>query len=108
MDISYNDFVSFLRYKGVYDKFVNNLSRGRWKNYMITYQEGLYDNSLSDLENYYIYKKVKGRLVDLITGAFDWGETNEGFKFWRDINTESDGIDFVVIRRIKLESLSRL
>ncbi len=66
----FNKLLEFLREKNVYDKFLNNINHESLINHIIKIRK----------------ERGEGYEQFLITSAFWWDESREGFMFWNKID----------------------
>ena len=69
-------FIAFLKQNGAYKIYLNNISRERGVSEAILFIKSAFN----------IWEDYKGQR--LITGAFSWSKTEEGYIFWRKLHNK--------------------
>lgn len=69
-------FIAFLKQNGAYQIYLNNISRER----------GVSESILFIKSAFNIWEDYKGRY--LISRAFSWSATEEGYAFWRRLHNK--------------------
>lgn len=67
-------FIAFLKQNGAYKIYLNNISRER----------GVSESTLFIKSAFNIWEDYKGK--SLISRAFSWSTTEEGYAFWRTLH----------------------
>lgn len=81
-------FIRFLKKHKIYNKFLSNCFSNNGYNVRINLNN---QKTVND----FIKDELKNRCL-FINKAFEWGETNEGYKFWYIIYNEWEKIRFLI------------
>lgn len=81
----YTKFIKFLKDNDSFDKFKEN-----WYNFTrfnAFKVNGVYNNKIMDFKRYFLERKPKPYCyIYIISDAFSWNSTPEGFDYWYNID----------------------